>query len=133
MDWKILIPTTIATMVAIIGWVVAHKFNAERDVKNKQRELRIKHLAESYEVFIELGRNIDILGNYREVERAISYIHLYGNTKQIELCEQFVNEIALLGSANHTELVIEIRNFIREELGLQIVSTKLSLLKITPK
>ncbi|MGI2117857.1 hypothetical protein [Shewanella oncorhynchi] len=81
MDWKILIPTTIATMVAIIGWVVAHKFNAERDVKNKQRELRIKHLAESYEVFIELGRNIDILGNYREVERAISYIHLYGNTK----------------------------------------------------
>lgn len=133
MDWKILIPTTIATMVAIIGWVVAHKFNAERDVKNKQRELRIKHLAESYEVFIELGRNIDILGNYREVERAISHIHLYGNTKQIELCEKFVNEIALLGNANHTELVIEIRNFIREELGLQILNTKLSLLKITPK
>lgn len=133
MDWKILVPTTIATAVAVIGWVVAHKLNAERDIKNKQREIRIKYLSEAYDVFIELGRNIDILGNYREVERAIGYIHLYGNSKQVELCEKFMNDLTLSGNANHTDLVIEIRNFIRSELGLKILSTKLSLLKITPK
>ena len=119
MDWKLLIPTTIATLAAVIGWVVAHKLNAARDVRNKQREIRLKYLSEAYDVFIELGRNVDILGNYREVERAISYIHLYGNTKQVELCDKFVNDIALSGSANHTESVVEVRNFIRSELGLK--------------
>ncbi|ASK19835.1 MULTISPECIES: hypothetical protein [unclassified Halomonas] len=133
MDWKLLIPTTIATLAAVIGWVVAHKLNAARDVRNKQREIRLKYLSEAYDVFIELGRNVDILGNYREVERAISYIHLYGNTKQVELCDKFVNDIALSGSANHTELVVEVRNFIRSELGLRVLSTKLNLLKVTPK
>lgn len=133
MDWKLLIPTTIATLAAVIGWVVAHKLNAARDVRNKQCEIRLKYLSEAYDVFIELGRNVDILGNYREVERAISYIHLYGNTKQVELCDKFVNDIALSGSANHTELVVEVRNFIRSELGLRVLSTKLNLLKVTPK
>ncbi|MGO3670088.1 hypothetical protein ACTXK7_03785 [Vreelandella alkaliphila] len=133
MDWKLLIPTTIATLAAVIGWIVAHKLNAARDVRNKQREIRLKYLSEAYDVFIELGRNVDILGNYREVERAISYIHLYGNTKQVELCDKFVNDIALSGSANHTELVVEVRNFIRSELGLRVLSTKLNLLKVTPK
>ncbi len=133
MDWKILVPTTIATVVAVIGWVVAHKFNAERDIKNKQREIRIKYLSEAYDVFIELGRNVDILGNYREVERAIGYIYLYGNSKQIELCEKFISDLTTSGNANHTDLVIEIRNFIRSELGLKVLSTKLNLLKITPK
>ncbi|AYF32790.1 hypothetical protein CUU95_02645 [Vreelandella alkaliphila] len=133
MDWKLLIPTTIATLAAVIGWVVAHKLNAARDVRNKQREIRLKYLSEAYDVFIELGRNVDILGNYREVERAISYIHSYGNTKQVELCDKFVNDIALSGSANHTELVVEVRNFIRSELGLRVLSTKLNLLKVTPK
>lgn len=133
MDWKLLIPTTVATLAAVIGWVVAHKLNAARDVRNKQREIRLKYLSEAYDVFIEIGRNVDILGNYREVERAISYIHLYGNTKQVELCDKFVNDIALSGSANHTELVVEVRNFIRSELGLRVLSTKLNLLKVTPK
>lgn len=34
MDWKLLIPTTIATLAAVIGWIVAHKLNAARDVRN---------------------------------------------------------------------------------------------------
>lgn len=133
MKWVTLIPTTIATLVAVAGWIVAYKFNSARDIKNKQREIRVKHLAEIYDVLLELGRNVDILGNYQEVEKAVSYIHLYGNAKQVSLCESFVRDLTETGGANQTKLVVEIRNSIREELGLEILSTKLNLLKITPK
>ena len=97
---------------------------------NHRREIRVKHLAEIHDGLIELGRNKSIVGNYREVERAISYIHLYGNAEQIELCERFVHDITTTGGANQAELVVRIRNSIREDLGLPIVSTKLNLLKI---
>jgi heme/copper-type cytochrome/quinol oxidase subunit 2 len=133
MKWITLIPTTIATLVAVVGWIVAYRFSSARDIKNKQREIRVKYLAEIYDVLLELGRNVDILGNYREVERAVSYIHLYGNAKQVSLCEAFVRDLTQTGGANQTELVVEIRNSIREELGLEILSTKLNLLKVTPK
>ncbi|WP_152597747.1 hypothetical protein [Novilysobacter arseniciresistens] len=132
MNWEILIPTTIATVVAVAGWIVAHKSNAARDVRNKQREIRVQNLAEIYDVLLELGRNINIVPNHRDVERAVNRIHLYGNVKQIRLCEKFVQDITETGKATHTDLTVEIRNSIREDLGLDIVSTGLSLLKIEP-
>ncbi|MGH8073756.1 MAG: hypothetical protein ACREO4_06755 [Lysobacter sp.] len=132
MNWEMLISTTIATVVAVVGWIVAHKSTAARDVRNKQREIRVKNLAEIYDVLLELGRNVDILPNHRDVERAVSRIHLYGNAKQIQLCEKFVRDITETGGAIHTDLTVEIRNSIREDLGLNIVSTSLNLLKIEP-
>lgn len=133
MDLIMLIPVTMATLVAVVGWIVAHKLNADRDVRNKQREIRVKYLVEVYETLLELGRNVNILGNYRDVEKAVNYIQLFGNAKQVELCEKFVKEVTGAGKANHTDLAVEIRNSIREEIGLKIINSNLTLLKIIPK
>tara|TARA_B100000745_G_C20128451_1_gene386604 strand:+ start:1106 stop:1510 length:405 start_codon:yes stop_codon:yes gene_type:complete len=133
MSWQLLIPAVIASTVAIIGWVIGHRLNAERDLKNSQRELRLKHLIRVYEVLLELGRNVDILGNYRDVEKAVHDIQLFGTPKHIELCRRFIGEIAENGKSDHTELTVEIRNFIRSELDLKIMDDKHLSLKITPK
>lgn len=132
MNWELLIPTTLATLVAVVGWIVAHRSNAARDIRNKQREIRVKYLTEIYEVLWELGRNVDIIPTHREVENAVSRIQLYGSERQIKLCEKFVREITETGAATYTDLTVDIRNSVREELGLDIVSTNLNLLKIEP-
>jgi hypothetical protein len=85
-----------------------------------------------HDVFHELGRNANILGNHLEVEKAINNITLIGTTRQIELCKDFVGDVTRLNKANHTELVVEIRNFIRQELGLKVVDNELLALKIDP-
>lgn len=132
MNWQIFIPTILASLFALIGWIIVHRFNSERDLKNKQRELRIKYIIEAYSIFTELGRNKNILGNYKEVERAIHNIQLLGTPKQIELCKKFVVEIVEEGKTDHTDLTIELRNFVRKELGLTVIDRKLISLIITP-
>ncbi|MCG7540241.1 hypothetical protein [Pseudoalteromonas sp. OF7H-1] len=133
MEWKILIPVCIASIVAVVGWVIGHKLNSDRDLRNNQRELRLKYLIEAYDVFHELGRNINILGNYLQVEKAVNNIMLIGTPRQIELCKKFVQEVTSNNGSNHTELVVEIRNFIRAELGLKIIDKELMALKIEPR
>ena len=40
---QLLIPLVVITVVAISGWIVGHKLNAERELQNKRIELRIKY------------------------------------------------------------------------------------------
>jgi hypothetical protein len=132
MEWKILIPASIASIVAVVGWVIGHRFNSERDLKNNQRQLRLKYLIEAYDTFLELGGNVDILGNYRAVEKSVHDLQLFGTPEHIRLCKKFVDDVTTDGKANHNELVIAIRNFIRDELGLEIMDEKHFSLKIEP-
>lgn len=132
MDWKILIPASIASIVAIVGWIIGHRFNSERDLKNNQRQLRLKYLIEAYDTFLELGRNVDILGNHKAVEKSVHDLQLFVTPEHIKLCKKFVEDITRDGKANHTELVVAIRNFIRHELGLEIMDEKHFSLKVEP-
>ena len=46
-NWQLLIPLVVTTIVAISGWIVGHRLNSERDLQNKRIELRIKYLLEA--------------------------------------------------------------------------------------
>lgn len=126
------ISTIVAVFLAVVGWVIGHRLNANRDIKNKQRELRIQYLVEAYHTFVELGRNVDILSNYKDVERAIYFIHLFGAPSIIDLCDKFVEELTGSKRADQTKLVVEIRNLIRRDLGMEDVGHGIKFLKITP-
>lgn len=132
MNIEFLISTIVAVFVAVVGWVIGHKLNGNRDVRNKQRELRVQYLTEAYHTFMELGRNVDILQNYKDVERAIYFLHLFGTPKIIEQCNEFVEELTAKNKSNQTEMVLEIRDLVRSELGLEKVDKNFKLLKITP-
>ena len=41
MNWSLLIPLIVTTIIAVAGWVVGHRLNAERDLHNKRVELRV--------------------------------------------------------------------------------------------
>ena len=36
-------------VITIIGWVVAHSFTSKRELKNKQREIKVGYLIEAYQ------------------------------------------------------------------------------------
>ena len=48
MNFGLLIPLLVTTLVAILGWVVAHAFARSRDRANKQREIRVNYLIQAY-------------------------------------------------------------------------------------
>ncbi|WP_413616368.1 hypothetical protein MRB56_08730 [Halomonas cupida] len=133
MSLEFFISTIVAVSVAVVGWVTGHKLNGNRDIRNKQRELRVRYLTDAYHTFMELGRNVDILKNYKDVEKAIYFLHLFGTPKLIELCNSFVEDLTTTNKSNQTEMVLEIRDLIRDELGLEQVDRQFKLLKITPK
>ncbi len=48
MNTELLLPLLITTFVAMIGWIVVHRFNSRHDFLNKRRELIIQYLIEAY-------------------------------------------------------------------------------------
>lgn len=133
MNWQLIIPIAITIVLAVAGWVVGHKLTSQRDIKNKQREIRIKYLLEAYEALMVLGRNGTILPNHKEVEWAVFIIEMFGTPKQVELSRNFTKEMAESNNSNFTELVVSIRNFVRVELGLKDLGEGINILRIDPK
>ena len=43
----------ITILLALIGWIIVHRFNAQRDFINKKREIRLQFLS----VFLQFYRN----------------------------------------------------------------------------
>ena len=39
---------SITVTLAVVGWVVGHRFTSARDLKNKRLELRTKYLLDTY-------------------------------------------------------------------------------------
>ncbi|EOW9093111.1 hypothetical protein ACPFUQ_003704, partial [Vibrio cholerae] len=132
MSWQFLFPVIVSILLAVFGWVVGHKLTSQRDIRNKQRELRVKYLLEAYEVLMVLGRNGKILLNYKEVERAVFIIEVFGTKEQIELTRRFTKEMAENSNSNFTELVVCIRDYIRDELGLDNIGEGINMLRIEP-
>lgn len=133
MSWQLIIPVAITIVLAIAGWVVGHKLTSQRDIKNKQREIRIKYLIDAYEALMVAGRNRTILPNHKEVERSVFIIEMFGTPKQVELSRKFTKEMAESNNSNFTELVVSLRNFVRTELGLKNLGEEINILRIDPE
>ena len=134
LNWGLLLPLLVTTIVAISGWIVGHRLNAERDLHNKRVELRIKYLLEAYRkleasVEQEVNReNLDVL------ESAISDIQLLGSPDQVEKVlawsAQFVGEKAH-ENVNLQDLLEDLRSSLRRELGLEEIRQNIRHVKFT--
>ena len=48
MNWNLLFPLLVTTIVALAGWWIAHSLSASRDQRNKRREVRLGFLLEAF-------------------------------------------------------------------------------------
>jgi hypothetical protein len=116
--WKI-----IATaVIAILSWIVAHRFNTIRDRALKKRELIINHLINAYRILAnDITRREASLERDLKLETVISELQLFGSEKQIHLTKKLTDDIVKGGDFYVDELLNDLRNSLRKELNLSPV------------
>jgi len=133
-NWQLLIPLLVTTIVAVAVWIVGHRLNAERDLQNKRVELRIRYLLEAYrnlEASIETEvsrKNLDVL------EAAISDVQLLGSPEQVDKVLAWSSLFAKTGTqkdVNLQDLLEDLRASLRQDLGLRPIDRKIRHVKFT--
>lgn len=128
--YKCVLAPSLAALVAILGWTVAHYFAQERDRKNRSKVLRNEYLISAYRTLFRVGLDRDVGKNAVDCENAISDIQLFGSMRQIELAKKYTQDMSSQGTADLTKLVKELRGALRSELNIEKTSDNIHFLKI---
>jgi hypothetical protein len=116
----------------ILGWFAAHQLTARRDRINKRRELRAKYLIEVWRK-LERSRVRPEGSNHAELEEAVADLQLFGTPHQVELARRFCLEMAGEQQSSPDQLLLDLRNDLRRDLGLAPVSAPIQWLRLHPK
>ena len=135
-----LLQVGVGVVLAVVGWVIGHRFTSERDVKNSQRAIRVRALAEAYTALVRSGtdgvlikreEDRSITNGAKPVQDAIALIHLYGTQEQSALASKYAGQMEKEGGGEVTELVNALRKDIRESLGGSDIEGQPHYLKVT--
>jgi hypothetical protein len=105
--WKIIV----TVVIAVIGWILAHRFNTIRDRALKRRELIITHLINAYRILAndftrrEASLEIDL-----KLETVISELQLFGSKKQINLAKKLADDFTKGGDVYVDDLLNDLRD-----------------------
>ena len=124
--WKILIPTLIPTVIAIISWVVVHFLSKRKDLQNKRKEIISKYLIDAYrniENCCGRGEGHSLTAAQKAgIEQAIADVQLFGSTSQITLAKNFIESMNASSYGDPRNLLAKFRNDLRRELNLSAAS-----------
>ena len=116
-----LIISAIAIVSTVCGWFVIHNMSRKRDLENQKKEMRISYLINAFRR-IEDSVNRTDPDKLFLLESAIADIQLFGTKKQIELSIKSANDLAKNRQADNKPLLMDLRNDLRNELGLEPVT-----------
>jgi hypothetical protein len=110
-------------VVAAIAAVLAHRLTSRRDQANRRSALRVEYLLGAYRVVADVAhRDLDPTADYvRAFEQALSDIQLLGSRVQAEMVIAISRQLATAGSADLSNLLVSLRDDLREELELEPV------------
>lgn len=125
-DLKIIV----SIFIALLGWIVGHKFNSWRDLKSKRREISIQHLITAYRVLVcEISHRKATPDNRIKLENILSDIQLFGNNEQINFAKDLSEEVAAGSSFELDPLINSLREDLREQLRLKPVKGNVKWLR----
>lgn len=134
MDWKLFVQLTATFFVTALGWWVAYYFSRLRDFENDRRKLRTEYLLQAYRRLQNAAHRIGQQKAHEEsLETAVSDIQLLGTMRQSQLAAQFCVDFAEKGTAYMDELLLDLRNDLREELRLEKLSQPSRVLRFYDK
>jgi len=121
-------------LVTIVGWYILHFFSGKRDFKNKKKEIRINYL-------IEVWRKLNDVSNREKTkvkqtkrieatEQIVADIQLFGTKKQVELIEKILAGLKEQPQISLDDLLDDLRQSLREELGLDKITGKVHFFRI---
>ena len=113
-------------VLAVVGWVVGHRFNARRDAEANRRELIHGYLVAAYRKLNHLATAV-ASGSpgspslAEDLTTAIGDLQLFGSPRQIKLARQLAELLAekKVPAPLLTDLLQELRRALRSELHLE--------------
>jgi hypothetical protein len=121
MNWSLLIPLLVTTTLAIFGWFIAHRLAAARDRQNKRREMRATILIEAFQALEFSAHRIYNTETSPPIEKALANVQLLGTAKQVMIAKEMIECFAADGSIDWMPLLLDLRDDLRTELGLETV------------
>lgn len=117
-----------SSVLIVLGWGVTHYLALKKSARDKRREVTIEYLIKAWRTLESASHRL--YNSYdAELERAVSDIQLLGTQKQIELGQQLADQLAQTRSGDALELLIQLREDLRMELGLNPVKRNLKILR----
>ncbi len=134
MDGEMLFPLLVTTVVAIVGWVIGHRFNEQRDQKRKRREIQTEYLIRAYRGLEDGACRGSIAGTEygKKFESAIADIQLFGTEAQVRMAKELANAIAeSRNDASSGPILLLLRDDLRKEIGLDAIKEEPVHLRLT--
>lgn len=82
-----------SSSLIILGWGVTYYLALKKSARDKRKEVTIEYLIKAWRTLESASHRLDYSHNV-ELERAVADIQLLGTEKQIELAQQFADQIA---------------------------------------
>ena len=121
MATKEILTLSITILLAVASWTVVHLLSRRREIEQKKRELRVKYLRDAYLKLANVADRGNLQQNIEDIQDAFNDIQLFGEEAQIGLIGQFIEEAKSGGSPSINELFKELRNEIRQHIGLKSI------------
>jgi len=118
----------LSSLLVILGWGITHYLALKKSAKDKKREVIIEYLINAWRTLENASNRFDNSLNAK-LETAIADIQLLGTQKQIELAQQLADQITQT-SGDALELLMQLREDLRKELGLSSVKRDLKILRL---
>lgn len=120
----------IQCIITVIGWIVVYILAIRKNTQIKKKEVTIEYLIQAWGKLEKASNRKDNRYN-TEIETAIADIQLFGTKLQIELAQQFAEEIARNKESSALELLILLRENLRKELKLEKAPRKFKFLRLS--
>ena len=88
------IKISVTILVALIGWVIAHRFTSSRDLKNKKRETKLNLLLKSYEsisLWMSEPKGDETM---KDLVNALTLVQCFGSLNQVKMAKTSLKSIA---------------------------------------
>ena len=129
LDLSLIIPI----LIALLGWLITHRFTSNRELLNKQREIKTTYLIEAYRKLESSTNPNNPKETWNDIKSAICDIQLLGTPKQVKLAKEFAEHMGKNDNASTMELLVDLRETLRKELSLEAVNEKILFLRFEVK
>lgn len=146
-QWATIMAASIAAAVAVAGWHWSNSLTADREFKNRRRELTTQYLIDAYQKLalasnrVPPGGTLDDAmptGQYADwFEESITKIQLLGSPAEIGALHQAIDHLDAMragkaGNAPSDDLLQTLRRTLRTELQLEPIESKIRQVRIPP-
>ena len=126
-----ILQVAVPALVALAVVALAHLFTARRDRENRRREQRIGYLVAAFRALSKANNHPRLYEIADEVEQAVTDLQVFGTTQQVRLAQKFAADLGATQHAELDELLNELRDSLRKEIGREPVTGNVRWMKIS--